>query len=97
MRKLLPKVKTREVALQDVAEASHENIEPTTSPVVVREAKVRISWHLLQASINAIERKILVKYFVIQEWKPGLNAYTAKLTKALMWVKIPRLPLEFWT
>jgi len=34
--------------------------------------------------------------FVIQKWTPCFDSYTAIITKIDQWVRVPRLPWEFW-
>ncbi|XP_031116597.1 uncharacterized protein LOC116020253 [Ipomoea triloba] len=40
--------------------------------------------------------KIFDNYLVIQRWQPEFDPLTAKLTKMAVWVRIPRLPVEYF-
>ncbi|XP_031116790.1 uncharacterized protein LOC116020456 [Ipomoea triloba] len=40
--------------------------------------------------------KIFDNYLVIQRWQPEFDPLTAKLSKMAVWVRIPRLPVEYF-
>lgn len=41
--------------------------------------------------------KLFDQYVVTQRWKPTFNPATTKIEKMAMWVRLPRLPVEYFS